>query len=134
MTQTLVKKEAQQQQVQQQQNQHAGSNEVQEHHASANASAGLNLNLFGALSGALSSKSKKTTYQNADGSSTTTEDRHDQAGANGVAAGQGKAYATGKAQERSLKSSERGVGQEVSQGKKSVVKGSKTVDHLGLEA
>lgn len=39
---------------------------------------GLNLNLLGALSGALSSKSKKTTHTNADGSSTTLEDRHDQ--------------------------------------------------------
>jgi hypothetical protein len=39
--------------------------------------AGLNLNLFGALSGAFSSKQKKTTQQNADGSSTTTEDKHD---------------------------------------------------------
>ena len=39
---------------------------------------GLNLNLFGALSGALSSTSKKTTHNNADGSSTSVEDRHDQ--------------------------------------------------------
>ena len=39
---------------------------------------GLNLNLFGALSGALSSTSKKTTHKNADGSSTSVEDRHDQ--------------------------------------------------------
>jgi hypothetical protein len=40
--------------------------------------AGLNLNLFGALSGAFSSKSKKTTHTNADGSSDVTEDKHDQ--------------------------------------------------------
>lgn len=39
---------------------------------------GLNLNLFGALSGALSSTSKKTTHTNADGSSTSVEDKHDQ--------------------------------------------------------
>jgi hypothetical protein len=45
----------------------------------ANASqAGLNLNLFGAVSGALSSKSKKSTHQNPDGSSDTVEDRAEQ--------------------------------------------------------
>jgi hypothetical protein len=101
MTQAVSKQEASKQQVQQQ-SQAAGSREVQEHHASANASvrsspydfflsprsfpreltpicpqAGLNLNIFGALSGAFSSKQKKTTHQNADGSSTTTEDKHD---------------------------------------------------------
>jgi hypothetical protein len=68
---------AKKQQVQQS-SQHAHDVETQEHHASANASAGLNLNLFGALSGAFSSKSKKTTQQNADGSSETVEDKHDQ--------------------------------------------------------
>jgi hypothetical protein len=68
---------AHQQQLQQS-SQHARDVETQEHHASANASAGLNLNLFGALSGAFSSKSKKTTHTNADGSSTATEDKHDQ--------------------------------------------------------
>ena len=52
--------------------------ETQEHHAKASASAGLNLNLFGALSGALSSKSKKTTHTNADGESTSVEDRSDE--------------------------------------------------------
>ena len=40
--------------------------------------AGLNLNLFGAVSGALSSKSKKSTHQNPDGSSDTVEDRAEQ--------------------------------------------------------
>ena len=46
--------------------------------ADAQFQGGLNLNLFGALSGALSSTSKKTTHTNADGSSTSVEDRHDQ--------------------------------------------------------
>jgi hypothetical protein len=106
MTQAVAKKDTQQQQVQQQE-QSAKDVETQEHHASANASvryfpvlcpfilvlscamimcltradtqqAGLNLNLFGALSGAFSSKQKKTTHQDADGSSTTTENKHDQ--------------------------------------------------------
>ena len=38
--------------------------------------AGLNLNLFAALSGAFSSATQKTTHKNADGSSTTTEQNH----------------------------------------------------------
>jgi hypothetical protein len=74
----VTRKEAQAQQVQQQSAaQGARDVEEQEHHAKASASGGLNLNLFGALSGALSSKSKKTTHTNADGSSTSVEDRHD---------------------------------------------------------
>lgn len=78
MSGSLTRKEAQAQQVQQQSaSQGARDVETQEHHAKASASAGLNLNLFGALSGALSSKSKKTTHTNADGSSTSVEDRHD---------------------------------------------------------
>jgi hypothetical protein len=40
--------------------------------------AGLNLNLFGALSGALSSKSQKSTHKNPDGSSDTVESRAEQ--------------------------------------------------------
>ena len=39
--------------------------------------AGLNLNLFGALSGAFSSKKSKTTQNNSDGSSVTHEESHD---------------------------------------------------------
>jgi hypothetical protein len=98
--------QAQSQQLQQQ-NQHARDTQTEEHHKSANASvilpppavlhitsrtqcwtgsieiadrnkqAGLNLNLGGALSGAFSSKSKKTTTTNPDGSSTSTEDKQD---------------------------------------------------------
>lgn len=78
MSSELTKQEAQAQQVQHQSaSQGARDVETQEHHAKASASGGLNLNLFGALSGALSSKSKKTTHTNADGSSTSVEDRHD---------------------------------------------------------
>lgn len=40
--------------------------------------AGLNLNIFGALAGAFSSKSRKTTQKNKDGSEVSVEDRHDQ--------------------------------------------------------
>jgi hypothetical protein len=78
MSAELTKKEARAQQAQQQSaSQGARDVETQEHHAKASASGGLNLNLFGALSGALSSASKKTTHTNADGSSTSVEDRHD---------------------------------------------------------
>lgn len=78
MSTQLTHKEARAQQVQQDSSsQGARDVESQEHHAKASASAGLNLNLFGALSGALSSKSKKTTHTNADGSSTSVEDRQD---------------------------------------------------------
>jgi hypothetical protein len=52
--------------------------------------------------------------------------------ANAAARGHGSAYAAGSAQEHSLKSKERGVGQEARQAK--MVQGKKQVDHLGLEA
>ncbi|KAH7381280.1 hypothetical protein DE146DRAFT_760718 [Phaeosphaeria sp. MPI-PUGE-AT-0046c] len=126
----LTKQEAAQQQVQRS-SQHARDVETQEHSASASASAGLNLNLFGALSGAFSSKSKKTTHTNADGSSTSVEDRHDQGMANAAARGHGSAYGQANAQERSLKAKGREAGQEAVQGKK--LEGKK-VDHLGIEA
>ncbi|KAI4660788.1 uncharacterized protein J4E79_005356 [Alternaria viburni] len=127
MTQAVSKQDTSSQQVQQQR-QGAGSREVQEHHASANASAGLNLNLFGALSGAFSSKQKKTTHQNADGSSTTEEDKHDKGSASAAVGGRGSAYAAGNAQQSSLKAKESGMAQEQKQGKKV-----EKVDHLGIE-
>ena len=49
-----------------------------EHGANVTPKAGLNLNIFGALSGAFSSKSKKTTHRNKDGSSHEVEDRYEQ--------------------------------------------------------
>ncbi|KAF2825370.1 hypothetical protein CC86DRAFT_42547 [Ophiobolus disseminans] len=130
MSHQLSKTEASKNQVQHS-SQSARDVETQEHHASANASAGLNLNLFGALSGAFSSKSKKTTHENADGSKETVEDKHDQAAANAAARGQGAAYAQAGAQEHSLKAKERGVVQEAGQAKR--VEGKKVVDHLGLD-
>jgi hypothetical protein len=130
MSRQVTKKEAQQQQVQGQQ-QYARDTETQEHHASANAQAGVNLNLFGALGGAFSSKSKKTTHNNPDGSSTSVEDRHDQGAAHAQAAGNGSAYGSANAQEGSRKQKSREIGQGQAQAKQ--VKGSKTVDHLGIE-
>jgi hypothetical protein len=49
--------------------------ETQEHHAKASASAGLNLNLFGALSGALSSHSRKETHRQPSGEEKSVEER-----------------------------------------------------------
>jgi hypothetical protein len=49
--------------------------ESQEHHAKASASAGLNLNLFGALSGALSSHSRKETHRQPNGEEKSVEER-----------------------------------------------------------
>lgn len=75
----LTRKETQAVQAQQQSaSQGARDVESREHHAKASAAGGLNLNIFGALSGALSSKSKKTTHTSADGSSIAVEDRSDQ--------------------------------------------------------
>lgn len=52
--------------------------------------------------------------------------------ANGIAQGQGSAYAAGNAQEHSLKGRGREVGQEATQAK--AVKGKKEeVNHLGIE-
>ncbi|KAH8707521.1 hypothetical protein GQ44DRAFT_628572 [Phaeosphaeriaceae sp. PMI808] len=139
MSRSLSKQEARQTQVQQS-SQRARDIETQEHHSSASASVHLPffllkmnpniLNIFGALSGAFSSKSKKTTQHNADGSKTIIEDKHDQAMANAAVRGQGMAYARGNAEDHSLKAKERVMGQEARQGKK--IEGKKKVDHLGL--
>jgi hypothetical protein len=67
MSRAISKKEASAQDV-----------ETREKSARASGEAGLNLNLFGSLSGALTSKSKKTTHTNKDGSSHAVEDRLDQ--------------------------------------------------------
>lgn len=76
MTRALSKAEASHQQLQQQE-QYARDVEIREHSTRADASAGLNLNLFGALSGAFSSKSRKATHSKPDGSSTSVEDKED---------------------------------------------------------
>ncbi|KAF2009493.1 hypothetical protein BU24DRAFT_428385 [Aaosphaeria arxii CBS 175.79] len=134
MSRQLSKKEAREQQVAaagQEQNQYARDVETREQNASASGSAGLNLNLFGALSGALSSKSKKTTHHNPDGSSTSVEDRHDKAAANGIAAGRGTAFAKADANQGAKHTKSREIGQGQSQAK--MVEGRKEVDHLGIE-
>jgi len=129
----LTKKEAQAQQVQQRSAaQGARDVETREHHAKASASGGLNLNLFGALSGALSSTSKKTTHNNADGSSTSVEDRHDQAAAKGAAAANASAHAAASAEQGGKESRSREVAQSASQAQ--AASAHKRVDHLGIES
>ncbi|KAF2260690.1 hypothetical protein CC78DRAFT_620088 [Lojkania enalia] len=132
MSRALSKREQQRQQaMQQQQQQYRRDVETKEYQGSANASAGLNLNIFGAFSGALSSKSKKTTHTNPDGSSTSVEDRDDKAIAQGHAAGQGAAYASANATEHGKQQTAREIGQ--AQGQAKMVQGQKHVDHLGIE-
>ncbi|EON69289.1 hypothetical protein W97_08449 [Coniosporium apollinis CBS 100218] len=87
--------------------------EEQESHASAQAQAGLNLNILGALSGALSSRSKRTSETHDDGSSASTEESAHAARANGVGAGNFSAVGSGKAE----------AGQ----------RRMKEVDHLGIQ-
>ena len=53
-----------------------GGDEYSDGDVNSNEQAGLNLNLFAALSGAFSSATQKTTHKNADGSSTITEQNH----------------------------------------------------------
>ncbi|KAG9197154.1 hypothetical protein G6514_002230 [Epicoccum nigrum] len=130
----LTRKEAQAQQVQQQTAaQGTRDVETQEHHAKASASGGLNLNLFGALSGALSSKSKKTTHTSADGSTTSVEDRHDQAAANGVAGGNASAHAAASAEQGGKKTRSSEAAQCASSQAKAA-SAAKRVDHLGIES
>ncbi|PSN75069.1 hypothetical protein BS50DRAFT_567811 [Corynespora cassiicola Philippines] len=133
MSRALTKKEAQQQALaqQQEQQQYVRDVETQEHHANAGASAGLNLNIFGALSGAFSSKSKKTTHRNKDGSSHEVEDRYEQGVANAAAHGNGTAYAQGEANEMARKTKGREIGQAQGQSVKKLEE--KRVDHLGIE-
>ncbi|KAK5124880.1 hypothetical protein LTR85_001070 [Meristemomyces frigidus] len=73
-----------------------GSLEAREQSAKANASAGLNLNLVGAVSGMFSSKSKKETE--ADGSS--FEERSQQAGVKGAGAANVDARAAASAEQK----------------------------------
>ncbi|RAR13572.1 palmitoyltransferase swf1 [Stemphylium lycopersici] len=96
--------------------------------------AGLNLNLFAALSGAFTSSTQKTTHKNGDGSSTTTEQNHSKGAANAAAAGHGSAYAAGKASQREIKGRDKGV--EARQAQSVGEKGKKVerVDHLGIES
>ncbi|KAJ4349586.1 palmitoyltransferase swf1 [Didymosphaeria variabile] len=136
MSRAVSKKEQSQQIAHQHQGQeqHARDVETTEHKSSANASAGLNLNLFGALSGALSSTKRKETTNKPDGSKHTIEDSHDKAAASGYAAGQGNAFAQGNTQDGGKHEKRREIGQKQEQGK--IVAGQKQshkVDHLGIE-
>jgi hypothetical protein len=79
--------------------------------------AGLNLNLFAALSGAFSGKSKKTKNTAEDGSSVETEDTRVTGHANGV--GAGNLSAVGQAQAQSSERHRKLEGYQQ--------------DHLGLE-
>ncbi|KAF2438253.1 hypothetical protein P171DRAFT_437312 [Karstenula rhodostoma CBS 690.94] len=136
MSRALAKNEHSQHLAQQHQaqHQHARDIETTEHKSSANASAGLNLNLFGTLSGALSSSKRKETHAAPDGSTHTVEDAHDKAAAAGHAAGQGTAFAQGAAQDGVKHEKRREVAQAQEQGK--LVAGQRQrqqVDHLGIE-
>jgi len=118
-TRSIAKKDASASQLQQ-----ARQVETEEQHASASAQAGLNLNIIGALSGAFGSKSKKTTQNNSDGSSLSTEERAEIAQASGQAAADAVAFGAAKADSgrRKMKASDVG-------GAKAV----KGIDHLGIE-
>ncbi|KAF9729464.1 hypothetical protein PMIN01_12328 [Paraphaeosphaeria minitans] len=150
MSRSLSKKEHAQHLTQQHQGQQQVARDVEttEHKSSANASAGLNLNLFGALSGAMSSAKRKETHTAPNGSSHTVEDTHDKgtspsitpfsdicfiaAAAAGHAAGQGSAFAKGSAQDGAKHEKRREVAQTQEQGK--LVSGQRQrVDHLGIE-
>ncbi|KAL6153963.1 palmitoyltransferase swf1 [Exserohilum turcicum] len=112
MAQTVAKRDAQQLQ----QNQATASQQqVHEKHASANASAGLNLNLFGALSGAFSSKQKKSTRVDDDGSIVSEQERQDKAEASALARAQANARAAAGAEQSEMKRTQQ------------------RVDHLGIE-
>jgi len=105
--------------------------EEREVNASASAQGGLNLNIFGAISGIFSGKSKKTTDTAADGSSHSVEHRHGTGRAKGVGGGTLDVVAQGEArsQERQRLIEERMA---VDQSTKAKAVG--VVDHLGIEA
>ncbi|KAK7185782.1 hypothetical protein PSPO01_08032 [Paraphaeosphaeria sporulosa] len=133
MSRAISKNEHAQHLAQQHQGQQQVARDVEttEHKSSANASAGLNLNVFGALSGALSSSKRKETHTAPDGSSHTVEDAHDKAAAAGHAAGSGSAFAQGSAQDGVKHEKRREVAQAQEQGK--LVAGQQQrVDHLGI--
>ncbi|KAF1984866.1 hypothetical protein K402DRAFT_395235 [Aulographum hederae CBS 113979] len=71
--------------------------EESEKKASASAQAGLNLNLFGAISGVFAGKSKKTTDTDANGKSHSVEDSQGVAHAKGAGGGTLNAIGSAKA-------------------------------------
>ncbi|KAF2804660.1 uncharacterized protein BDZ99DRAFT_525491 [Mytilinidion resinicola] len=110
-TRSVAKKDASASQLQQ-----TRQVESEEQHASASAQAGLNLNLLGAVSGIFSAKSKKTTNNNPDGSSVSTEERAERGQASRRAAGNATAIGAANANSGRRK-----------------MKEVQAVDHLGIE-
>jgi hypothetical protein len=92
---------------------------------------GLSLNIFGALSGVFSGKSKKTTDTAADGSSKSVERRRGTGHVDGAGGGTLSAVGQGtvQSQER-YRMVEEGM-QAQEQGRKTL---EKNVDHLGIES
>ena len=86
--------------------------------------AALNLNIFAALSGAISSVTRKTKHTNADGSSYETEDNHTVGHAKG--AGHANMQAVAQAEAETSDRAYRGI----DQGSRKAIK---QVDHLGIE-
>ncbi|EOD52504.1 membrane protein [Neofusicoccum parvum] len=114
--------------------------EAREQYASAEAKAGLNLNIFAALSGSMFQRSKKTTDTAADGSSRTVE--HTDTAAQAKGAGHGNLSAVGSAK---AESRDRAVGngaieavgesqKKIKGAKKQQQKQVEEVDHLGIGA
>lgn len=88
------------------------------------------MNIFGALSGVFSGKSKKTTDTTADGSSKSVEHRHGKGHVDGAGGGTLSAIGEGTAQSQErYRMVEEGI-QQQEQGQKRV---GRTVDHLGIE-
>jgi len=87
--------------------------------------AGLNLNIFGAISGVFSGRSRKVTDTAKDGSSKTTEHSSGEGAWKGAGHGTMNAVASGQAdaKERHLKAESESV---------TASKQAKRVDHLGL--
>lgn len=89
--------------------------------------AGLNLNIFAAVSGIFSGRSKKTTDTNADGSSHSVE--HSKSAGKMRGSGHGVLNAVGKT-DSEVKETHRITEEAMSQNER---KNIETVDHLGIE-
>jgi len=101
--------------------------EEHEYEGKASAQAGLNLNIFAAVSGIFSGKSKKTTDTNADGSSHSVE--HSKGAGKMHGAGHGVLNAVGKT-DTEVRERHRITEEAVSQNERRNIE---TVDHLGIE-
>lgn len=94
---------------------------------------GLNLNIFGALSGAFSGKRKTTKNTNADGSSIEVVDEEGQGHARGAGAANMNAYGAAQAQADERRSKQQGAEQKKLAGSSKQQKQVQQVDHLGIE-